>query len=198
MWSCRSEAVSLQSRGVCLACPATITTGRLGISNAIRTVLRLPSLLSHTQGVSCNCRCVLEALAKQLGYSDRAAYVRTFAWTIVSQWFSGKEGQPARSLQELFSIQARQMLCKSAHSFVAGNWDCSGWQRVSRMQHLTFILQALLSKSSRSTWQQRHAFCKAYVNCLVPVLVLQQKDEGLTALAAASGSRLHDCFVTDC
>ena len=66
------------------------------------------------------------------------------------------------------------------------------------MHLLLCTLQALLSKSSTSTSQLRQAFCKAYAHALVPVLVLQQKDTSLDALAAASGrSHLHSKFAND-
>ena len=45
-------------------------------------------------------RCVLEQCARQLGYSDCAAYTQTFAWSTMSAWFSG-----GSSVQELLNVQ---------------------------------------------------------------------------------------------
>ena len=45
-------------------------------------------------------RCVLERCARQLGYSDCAAYAHIFAWSTMSAWFSS-----GRSVQELLSVQ---------------------------------------------------------------------------------------------
>ncbi len=47
-------------------------------------------------------RCVLDACAARLGYPDRAAYARMFAWSTVSEWF-----RLGYSLRELLGIQVR-------------------------------------------------------------------------------------------
>lgn len=47
-------------------------------------------------------RCVLDACAARLGYPDRAAYARMFAWSTASEWF-----RLGYSLRELLGIQVR-------------------------------------------------------------------------------------------
>ncbi len=48
----------------------------------------------------CLVKTVLEACALQLGYPNRAAYVESLAWVLVSEWFVR-----GNSLQSLLGIQ---------------------------------------------------------------------------------------------